>query len=227
MSVCLMYRQRTTTTNTIKIKNKTIMKTRILSIVALLLMAATGAWAQTETLLTTITPDYSNFATYTVADVAEVSGSNVNARRESGIEGTSYAWEHDLSNNKGQLTVTGKEGYTITRVVFTVTQYPSSGTRTKECTEAPYAVYPYSLSTYPTQADQNARTNSLGSFVQKIDVYGYVTPAITKYTVTLADGTEDADNWEITPNTDLEGGETVTIKYKGTKKVKSVKAVKK
>ena len=202
------------------------MKTRILSIVALLLMTAVGAWAQTETLLTTITPDRTNFATYTVADVAEVSGSYVEARQEYEIEGRPYCWEHDLSDNKGQLTVTGKEGYTITRVVFTVTQYPGSGTRTKECTEAPYAVYPYSLSTYPTQADQEAKTNSLGSFVLKIDVYGYVTPAITKYTVTLADGTEDADNWSATPNP-AEEGQTVTIKYNGTKKVKSIKAVKK
>jgi len=54
-----------------------------------------------------------------------------------------------------------------------------------------------------------------------------VTVAEPTYTVTVKAGTEDSGNWEITPNTDLTGGETVTIKYKGTKKVKSVKAVKK
>ena len=47
------------------------------------------------------------------------------------------------------------------------------------------------------------------------------------YSVTLKDGTEDADNWTIEPNSDLEGGETVTATYNGTKRVKSVKAVKK
>ena len=46
------------------------------------------------------------------------------------------------------------------------------------------------------------------------------------YSVTLADGTEDAANWTISPASAAEG-ETVTIKYTGAKKVKSIKAVKK
>ena len=53
-----------------------------------------------------------------------------------------------------------------------------------------------------------------------------VTIAEPTYTVTVKEGTEDAANWTITP-TSAKAGETVTIKYKGTKKVKSVKAVKK
>ena len=47
------------------------------------------------------------------------------------------------------------------------------------------------------------------------------------YSVTLAEGTEDGDKWTIEPKTGLNGGETVTATYKGEKKVKSVKAVKK
>ena len=57
------------------------------------------------------------------------------------------------------------------------------------------------------------------------------------YSVTLKDGTEDAENWkgkvgtdgEFTslPVTKLEGSETVTITYNGTKRIQSVKAVKK
>ena len=49
------------------------------------------------------------------------------------------------------------------------------------------------------------------------------------YTVSLADGTEDAGNWTIEPKMGLngDGTETVTITYNGTKRVKSVKAVKK
>ena len=46
------------------------------------------------------------------------------------------------------------------------------------------------------------------------------------YTVTVKEGTEDAANWTISPAT-AEEGQTVTITYNGTKKVKSVKAVKK
>lgn len=53
-----------------------------------------------------------------------------------------------------------------------------------------------------------------------------VTVAEPTYTVTVKDGTEDAANWSIDPAT-AEEGQTVTITYNGTKKVKSVKAVKK
>ena len=53
--------------------------------------------------------------------------------------------------------------------------------------------------------------------------------ATPTYTVTLADGTEDAGNWTIEPNAGLNGNgtETVTIEYTGTKRVQSVTAVKK
>ena len=56
------------------------------------------------------------------------------------------------------------------------------------------------------------------------------------YSVTLAEGTEEADKWTVKvgegeakafPVEGLNGGETVTATYSGTKKVKSVKAVKK
>ena len=50
--------------------------------------------------------------------------------------------------------------------------------------------------------------------------------AQTTYNVSVKDGTEDVANWSATPNPATEG-ETVTITYNGTKKVKSVKAVKK
>ena len=46
------------------------------------------------------------------------------------------------------------------------------------------------------------------------------------YKITVAEGTEDADKWTISPAEAAEG-ETVTITYSGEKKVKSVKAVKK
>ena len=47
--------------------------------------------------------------------------------------------------------------------------------------------------------------------------------AQTTYTVTVKDGTEDAANWSADPNPAGEG-QTVTIKYNGTKKVKRVTA---
>ncbi len=54
-----------------------------------------------------------------------------------------------------------------------------------------------------------------------------VAAAATGYTVTLAEGTEDAANWTIEPNAGLNGGETVTITYNGTKRIQSITAVKK
>lgn len=56
-------------------------------------------------------------------------------------------------------------------------------------------------------------------------------PAASTYTVTLKEGTEDADNWTITPaeatTTGVAAGTEVKATNGGTKKVKSVKAVKK
>ena len=63
-----------------------------------------------------------------------------------------------------------------------------------------------------------------------------IAPAAPGYSVTLAEGTEDANKWTVKvgegeakafPVEGLNGGETVTATYKGEKKVKSVKAVKK
>ena len=55
--------------------------------------------------------------------------------------------------------------------------------------------------------------------------------AQTTYKVSVKEGTEDATSWTIAPaeatTTGVEAGTTVTATYSGTKKVKSVKAVKK
>jgi hypothetical protein len=51
-------------------------------------------------------------------------------------------------------------------------------------------------------------------------------PAIVSYSLTLKEGTEDADKWTIEPNP-AQAGQTVTATYEGALKVKSVKAKKK
>ena len=50
-----------------------------------------------------------------------------------------------------------------------------------------------------------------------------LTLVYTLYTVSLKDGVKDADKWTISPNP-AEEGQTVTLKYNGRLKVKSVKA---
>ena len=58
------------------------------------------------------------------------------------------------------------------------------------------------------------------------DVNVIATFKLVTYAITLAEGTEDSDNWTISPAEAAEGS-PVTATYSGEKKVKSVKAVKK
>ena len=178
------------------------MKQKVFSIFALLLMAVSGAWAQTETLLTTITPTGKNTYSETTAGVVTVTPSNM---RTYSVD---YGW---LWRGSGSVTVVAKDGYTITKCVF---RQPEKTPVT--ITSSPFAI------TFDERGHCVQNDDMDG--VTSIEVYG---PAASTYSVTLADGTEDADQWTIEPKTGLKGGETVTATYKGDRKVKSVKAVKK
>ena len=199
-----------------------MIKKRFISMLVLLAAVATGAVAQTETLLTTITATAKEQASYSTANVATVSFSY-----------TAYGSSAYLANwgwwGYGWIaTVTPADGYTITKCVFYDDQ-----NRTATDSEAPFVVE-------TTEEDKTPQVNGTpilaytSKGIKKIDVYGYVTP--TTVDVTLADGTEDASNWQgkagegeyqSLPLTGLEAGTAVTVKYNGTKKVKSVKAKKK
>lgn len=184
-------------------------KTRLLSILALLLMAVSGAWAQTETLLTTITPTGKDTYSETTAGVVTVTLSNV--RRYSG----DYGW---IWRESGSVTVEAKEGYTITKCVF-----KQNSKTPVTITTSPFAI----TFNENGECEQNDDNNMNG--VTSIEVYGPAAPApaATGYTVTMAEGTEDAANWTIEPNAGLNGGETVTVTYNGTKRIQSITAVKK
>ena len=182
------------------------MKQKVFSILALLLMAATGAWAQTETLLTTITPTGKSTYRETTAGVVTVSHNNDD------YDG-SYGWL--WKRNADVLTVSACEGYTITKVIF-----KQNDKSPVTDSSAPFELHFVRVRT--VQCQENSRMDGVTS----IEVYGPAAP-VTTYSVTLAEGTEDFDKWTIEPKTGLNGGETVTATYKGEKKVKSVKAVKK
>ena len=201
------------------------MKQKVFSMLALLLMAATGAMAQTETLLTTITATAKEQASYSTANVATVSFSYT-ANGSSGYLANWGWWGYGWS-----ATVTAAEGYTITKCIF----YDDAN-RTATDSKAPFVVE-------TTEEDKTPRINETpidggnmwSKGIKKIEVYGYVTPTATTYSVTLAEGTEEADKWTVKvgegeaqafPVEGLDGGETVTATYSGEKKVKSVKAVK-
>ena len=199
------------------------MKKILLTILAVL--ATTGmAMAQTETLLTTITATAKEQASYSTANVATVSFSYTAGGSSAYLANWGW-WGYGWS-----ATVTAAEGYTITKCVF----YDDAN-RTATDREAPFVVE-------TTEEDKTPRINGTpidggnmwSKGIKKIEVYGYVTP--TTVDVTLADGTDDATSWQgkagegdyqALPLTGLEAGTAVTVKYNGTKKVKSVKAKKK
>ena len=128
----------------------------------------------------------------------------------------------------GDGAVTPADGYTITKCIF----YDDAN-RTATDSEAPFVVE-------TTEEDKTPKVNGTpileytSKGIKKIEVYGYAAPA--GYNVALKDGTEDASNWQgkagsgeyqSLPLTGLEAGTAVSVKYSGTKKVKSVKAKKK
>ena len=140
------------------------MKTRILSIVTLLLMAATGAVAQTETLLTTITATGTEQASYSTANVATVSFSNLPNY------GSSYTANWGWWGYGWSATVNAAEGYTITKCVF----YDDAN-RTATDSEAPFVVE-------TTEEDKTPKVNGTpilayqSKGIKTIEVYGYATP---------------------------------------------------
>ena len=140
------------------------MKTRILSIVTLLLMAATGAVAQNETLLTTITATGKEQANYSTANVATVSFSYTAGGSSAYLANWGW-WGYGWS-----ATVNAAEGYTITKCVFHDDQ-----DRTATDSEAPFVVE-------TTEEDKTPQVNgtpilaNTSKGITKIEVYGYVTP---------------------------------------------------
>ncbi len=128
-------------------------KIKLFSILALLLMAATGAEAQTETLLTTITATAKEQASYSTANVATVSFSYT-AEGSSAYLANWGWWGYGWS-----ATVNAAEGYTITKCVF----YDEFVVET-------------------TEEDKTPRVNGTpilewtSKGIKKIDVYGYATP---------------------------------------------------
>ena len=182
-------------------------KNKLLLLLALLVAVVSGAVAQTETLLTTITATGETTYSETTAGVVTVTPSNMGRYSEN------YGW---IWTGSGSVTVEAKEGYTITKCVF-----KQNDKTPVTITTSPFAI------TFDNFGDceQNVYMNGVTS----IEVYGPAAAA-TGYNITLDEGTgnKDSQNWEITPkSSELGGGEAVTVKYNGSREVKSVTVVKK
>ena len=136
---------------------------RLTMTLALLLTAVTGAWAQEETLLTTITPTAKEQASYSTANVATVSFSYT-AYGSSAYKDDWGWWGYGWI-----ATVTAAEGYTITKCIF----YDDAN-RTATDSEAPFVVE-------TTEDDKTPRINGTpidggnmwSKGIKKIEVYGY------------------------------------------------------
>ena len=191
-----------------------LMRQKVFSILALLLMAATGAWAQTETLLTTITPTGNTSYSETTTGVVTFTPSGLFVYSEE------YGW---IALGSCSLTVEAKEGYTITKCVF----------KQNDRTPVTITTSPFAITFADGKCVEDAKQMMDG--VTSIEVYGPASAAATGYTVSLKDGVKDADKWTVKvgdgqaqalPIGGLkgDGSETVTLQYTGRLKVKGVKA---
>ena len=166
-------------------------KIKLFSILALL-MAATGAVAQTETLLTTITATGKEQANYSTEGVATVSFSYTAYGSSAYLANWGW-WGYGWS-----ATVNAAEGYTITKCIF----YDDAN-RTATDSEAPFVVE-------TTEEDKTPRINGTpidggiyqSKGIKKIEVYGYENPTTVNVTGITLSQTEAAMTI---------GGETLTL----------------
>ena len=187
-------------------------KNKLLLLLALLMTAATGAWADETLLLTIESRDYKTFksGSKTFDDKVTVTFSN-------SVQNDGDNWGWYANSSASLLTVAGINGYTITSCKFYVEINGDAMTGYTIKGESP-SVYLNNLNVY-TDNSQSVKIGKNG--VTKIEVYEAAAPA--GYTVSLKDGVKDADKWTISPNPAPEGS-PVTIQYTGRLKVKGVKA---
>ena len=140
------------------------MKHKILMTLALLITAVGGAWAQTETLLTTITATAKEQASYSTANVATVSFSYLPDGYSVYNDNWGW-WGYGFT-----ATVTAAEGYTITKCVF----YDNDGATATDSTD------PFIVETEEQNKKPKINGATFGAFtsagIKMIEVYGYVTP---------------------------------------------------
>ena len=137
---------------------------------ALLITAVGGAWAQTETLLTTITPSGKGSYSETTAGVVTVTHDNNDFSVDYG-----WLWY----SQSGSLTVEAKEGYTITKCVF-----KQNAKTPVEITTSPFAI------TFDDRGDCVQNDDMDG--VTSIEVYGPAAPTEPAIDVTTNAAEEGA-----------------------------------
>ena len=175
---------------------------RLLTMFALLLVAATGAWAT----------DYTTLAVGDVIKVGDTFSPTVDgAFNDFGVDiGKTYTLMRADIDNDYNVTEKTDGAYYVFKFVSIMSPYIHF--------EKAFAVTAISDGLVVTKIE-----DIKGMLSYTLTVHE---SAATTYSVTLAEGTEDSDKWTISPAKAAEGS-PVTVTYSGEKKVKSVKAVKK
>ena len=143
-----------------------------------------------------------------------------------------------ISVSSGTKTINGNV-ITITGINNTTLTITGTGNAAQGCTVQSATITGTTEDkalTLTSTGDDNVKTFTMPSGNVTISAEFEPAPAPAAYTVTLKEGTDDATSWQgkagegayqDLPLTGLEAGTAVTVKYNGTKKVKSVKAKKK
>ena len=159
------------------------MRKKFFSLLVLLAAVATGAMAQEESLLTTLTFGESETYGETTSGVVNVTATNVGS-----YNGT-YGW---LLDEGGSLSVTAKEGYTITKCVFR----QNAKTPITD-TEAPFEIH----TNYWGGIIEDPEEEMDG--VTSIEVYGYANAGggSTEVTVVFAANNKTVERTVTLPHT--------------------------
>ena len=181
-------------------------KNKLLLLLALLMTAATGAWADELS---------ESFTTNTGASVYTGEHFKITPQEPGDVDG--FALSSVL-----YATIESLNGETITKVELTKGYYDINNLQCEDVT----VTFSGDVATI-SDVNNTSLTFNANPILQIKAVKVYYTdapPAASTDSVTMKDGVKDADKWTITPNEGLKEGDAVTLTYSGRLKVKSVKA---
>ena len=198
-------------------------KNKLLLLLVLLLMAATGAWADTTVTWTTSDISSGLFVDFVDGTVINNTIKGITATGSIGGDGNWSGTDIYSGDANNTITFTSSVG-NIKSIVIKADQINLNSNPTAGWTLSPETLF---------WSGEASSTVSLtfSSWDGISDISEIVfTIAPTGYSITLDEGTgnKDSQNWEITPqSSELSGSEAVTVKYNGSREVKSVTVVKK
>ncbi len=200
------------------------MKKRLLTMLVLL-VAVAGAWADT-----TVTWTASDMTDLTIDFQEGLAADNtIKGITVTASSGGNGVWQgNNISMDEGSTTITFTSSVgNIKSIAITAQSIYTYGDTPSGWTMPGYTKLSWSGDASPTVSMTLSDWTEFSNITEIVfTIEPAPAPAAPTYSVTLAEGTEDGDNWTISPAEAAEGAK-VTATYSGEKKVKSVKAVKK